>query len=168
VVSPALAVLDSAKILDARARARAVNDARNKSLIRLETLAETLDRFPRHPGRRLLLPFVQRGSGPTDSGFEDDMFPFFVRYGFPIPESGVHVAGHRADFVFPEEKVIIECDGWRFHNSRESFEDDRNRDADTLEAGHVTLRFTKRRLRAQPDREAKRLWNVLNARRAGR
>ena len=166
VTSPALALLDSAKTLDAKQRARAVNDARNRSLIRLDTLADTLDRFPYHPGRRLILPFVERGSGPTDSAFEDDMFPFFVSYGFPIPESNVYVAGHRVDFLFRPEMVIVECDGWRFHNSRESFEGDRDRDADTLAAGHVTVRITRRRLRGEPDREADRLHAILRSRRA--
>ena len=168
VTSPALALLDSAKTLDVKARARAVNDARNKSLIHLDTLAETLDRFPHHAGRRLLLPFVERGSGPTDSGFEDDLLPFCVRYDLPIPETNVYVAGHRVDALFRVEKVIIECDGWIFHRSREVFESDRDRDADTLEAGHVTVRLTKRRLRGQPDREAERLHNILSARREGR
>jgi hypothetical protein len=36
----------------------------------------------------------------------------------------------------------------------------------TLEAGHVTVRLTKRRPRGQPDREAARLHNILGARRA--
>ena len=165
VTSPALALLDCAKTLDVKARARAVNDARNRNLIRLETFAKTLDRFPHHPGRKLLLPFVERGSGPTDSGFEDDLLPFCVLHGLPIPETNVIVAGHRVDALFPAEKVIIECDGWTFHRSREAFENDRDRDADTLEAGHVTIRLTKRRLRRQPDREAERLWNILTARR---
>ena len=76
------------------------------------------------------------------------------------------VAGHRVDALFPAEKVIIECDGWIYHRTREVFESDRDRDADTLEAGHVTVRLTKRRLRGQPDREAERLHNILSTRRA--
>ena len=167
VTSPALAILDSAKTLDVKTRARAVNDARNRGLIRLDTLADTLARFPHHPGRGLILPFVERGSGPTDSEFEDDLLPFCVRYGLPLPETNVYVAGHRVDALFRAERVIIECDGWIFHRSRAAFEDDRERDADTLEADHVTVRLTKRRLRGEPDREAERLHNILTARRVG-
>jgi hypothetical protein len=166
VISPALALLDSAASLTPRVRARAVNDARNRNLIHVDALAETLDRFRHHPGRKLLLTFVEHGSGPTDSELEDDLFPFCVRYGFPLPETNVYVAGHRVDALFPVEKVIIECDGWRFDNTRAAFETDRDRDADTLEADHVTIRLTKRRLRGDPDREAERLHNILRARRA--
>jgi hypothetical protein len=54
-----------------------------------------------------------------------------------------------------------------FHNSRERFESDRDRDADTLEAGYATIRLTKRRLRDHPDREQTRLRNILATRTKG-
>jgi len=53
----------------------------------------------------------------------------------------------------------------RFHSSRTSFEGDRNKDADTLAAGLVTVRITDERYRNSPDEEAERLQRILARRR---
>jgi very-short-patch-repair endonuclease len=74
----------------------------------------------------------------------------------------VIVAGYEVDALFPEEKVIVELDSWEFHRDRSSFESDRDRDADTLAAGHVTVRMTWAQMSA---REAKRLHRILEQRR---
>jgi very-short-patch-repair endonuclease len=71
---------------------------------------------------------------------------------------GAIVAGQEVDALFPEEKVIIELDSWEFHQDRGSFESDRNRDADTLAAGHLTVRITWGRMTA---REAVRLHAII-------
>ena len=52
------------------------------------------------------------------------------------------VAGHEIDALWPEQKIIIELDSWDFHQDRASFESDRDRNADTLVAGHLTVRIT--------------------------
>ncbi len=75
------------------------------------------------------------------------------------------VAGHEVDALFPDEKVIVELDSWKFHSDRDSFESDRDRDADTLAAGHVTVRITWRRLKRRGAREADRLEKILVGRR---
>ncbi len=68
------------------------------------------------------------------------------------------------DVLFPEHRVIVEVDGWDTHRTRAAFENDRNRDADMLAAGVVTVRVTRRRMRAAPEREAARLRTILDAR----
>lgn len=75
------------------------------------------------------------------------------------------VAGYEVDALFPAEGVIVELDSWAHHRARASFESDRNRDADTLAAGLVTVRITWRRFTRTPRAEAKRLEAILAARR---
>lgn len=53
----------------------------------------------------------------------------------------------RVDFVV-EEAVVVEVDGWEFHQSRDAFERDRARDRELLARGLPVLRFTARELRA--------------------
>ncbi len=48
----------------------------------------------------------------------------------------------RVDFAYPKARLIIECDGRRWHTSVESFEFDRRRDNLAQLAGWRVLRFT--------------------------
>jgi very-short-patch-repair endonuclease len=76
-----------------------------------------------------------------------------------------HVAGYEVDALFVEERLIVELDSWDFHSDRDSFERDRDRDADTLAAGHETVRITWMRIEQRPAREADRLRQILERRR---
>ncbi len=165
VTSPARTLLDCAPLLSQRALSLAVNEALRRKLLRRSNLADVVARFPRHPGARRLAEFASVLGGPTRSGWEDD-FPAFCRhFGLPQPVMAARVAGYEVDALFPREKVIVELDGWQFHSSRQSFEDDRERDASTLAAGHVTVRLTWERMHARARREAARLEAILAQRR---
>jgi Protein of unknown function (DUF559) len=161
----ARAVLDSAPKLDEKLLRRVLNDGLRTPYLRRNTLDATLARFTLHPGRKLIESILDDvDHGFTDSTFEDEYRAFCVASDLPIPRFGVYIAGHRCDAVHEQAKLIVECDGWQFHKSRDSFESDRDRDADTLEVGYATIRVTKRRLRDRPDRERQRLLNIIDAR----
>lgn len=166
VTSPARTLLDCAPLLSDRALTRAVNEARRRGLLRLADVADVIERFPRHRGARRLAPFVNSRGGPTRSEWEDAFPAFCRRFGLPEPVMAAKVAGYEVDALFPAEKVIVELDSWAFHSSRESFERDRERDASTLAAGHVTVRLTWERMHGHPDAEAARLHEILRQRRA--
>lgn len=165
VTSPARTLLDCAPLLQDKALARAVNDARHLKHLRLRDLADVVDRFPRRPGAARLAPFISTEGGPTRSGWEDDFPSFCRRFGLPEPVMAASVAGYTVDALFPHEKVIVELDGWEYHSSRASFESDRERDASTLVAGHVTVRMTWERIFGDAAREAMRLREILRQRR---
>lgn len=46
------------------------------------------------------------------------------------------------DIAFPEERLVIEVDGYEFHSDRESFERDRERQNDLVADGWIVLRLT--------------------------
>jgi Transcriptional regulator, AbiEi antitoxin len=166
VTSPARTFLDCAPSLSQKALTRAVNEARRRLKLRPADLDDVIRRFPRCPGARRLREFVDAKGGPTRSGWEDD-FPGFCRhFGLPEPVMAANVYGWEVDALFPDEKVIVELDGWEFHSSRESFETDRERDASTLAAGCVTVRLTWERMHARAAHEAARLHTILEQRRA--
>jgi very-short-patch-repair endonuclease len=56
------------------------------------------------------------------------------------------VLGHEVDFHWPEQRLVVETDGWRVHGRRRAFEDDRARDARLHAAGWIVLRFTWRQV----------------------
>ncbi|MBK9180932.1 MAG: DUF559 domain-containing protein [Acidimicrobiales bacterium] len=72
----------------------------------------------------------------------------------------------RADFAYPELKVVIEVDGFSSRTDRGSFQRDRTRQNDLVELGWLVLRFTWSDVVARPDRVAARILRVLCTRTA--
>lgn len=71
-------------------------------------------------------------------------------HGLPPPRVNARVAGLEVDFLFPDERVAVETDGWRYHRTRRAFERDRARDAALARAGYRVLRFTHRQIDGEP------------------
>jgi Transcriptional regulator, AbiEi antitoxin len=165
VTSPARTLLDVAPRLSDPALRRVVREARLSPYMRESQLADVVARFPRHPGAARLKPLIEAPSGPTRSEFEDGFLAFCADHGLPRPRTNVRIAGHLVDAVFDVERLIVELDGFEFHGGRDSFESDRDRDADTLRVGHATVRITWQRMTKRPRREAKRLLAILENRR---
>lgn len=161
--SPARTLLDCAPRLHERARTRVIADALHTPFLTQNQLADVHARFPRHPGAALLEPFLD-ATNPTRSVMEDDFKAFCARHSLPTPLINVPVAGHIVDALFPAHRLIVELDSWEFHKDRRTFEADRERDADTLQAGHATVRLTWPRLHHSGDAEADRLRQILSAR----
>jgi hypothetical protein len=165
VTSPARTVLDIApRLTDARL-IRAVNDGRHARVLHLDDLAAVLARNPTHPGTKRLRPFIETPAGPTRSELEDAFLAFCERFDLPTPLTCVMVLGHEVDVLFPAERVIVEIDSWEFHRFRSNFEGDRDRDADHLAGGYVTVRLTDERMKQTPEQEASRLHAILRDRR---
>jgi hypothetical protein len=164
VTSPAKMLLDTAPDLAGRRLTRAVNDLRHARYLHLSELHDVIERFPRAPGAKLLVPFVLDPTNPTRSTFEDLFPPFCVRHGFPTPVMNEIVAGHEVDALFPEQRVVVELDSWEYHNDRHSFEHDRSKDADLIAAGHLPIRITWQRFIREGDREAVRLQSIIDSR----
>ncbi len=167
VTTAARTVFDIAPRLSERALRRAIADLRRPGHLHIHQLADLVERLPRSPGTRRVRPLIDvPHGGPTRSDLEDRYLAFAARFGLPTPETNVWVAGREVDIWYPEERVIVELDGWDFHSDRESFEDDREEDATALALGIATIRITDPRMTNRPEREAARIRTILRARRA--
>lgn len=164
VTSAARTILDCAPRHTDRQVMRMVNNARLAGRLYLEQLADVIERFPHHPGAPRLKPLVERAGNPTRSPFEDDFPGFCARFGLPAPELNAMVCGYEVDAWYGAERLVIELDGWDVHRFRQSFEDDRDKDATLLAARIATIRITKRRIAAAAEREADRLQRILRSR----
>jgi very-short-patch-repair endonuclease len=84
------------------------------------------------------------------------VLPLLVRGGLPRPlvNASVQLAGGRieVDFLWPEQRLVVEADSRGFHSTGVAFERDRHRDRELLRHGYVTLRVT--RLQAETEAEA--------------
>jgi very-short-patch-repair endonuclease len=166
VTSPARTALDIAPRLSDKRLTRVVNDGLRGPHLHRDDLADVLVRNPTHPGARRLRRLANVAmKTPTNSPLEDDFLAFAKRYNLPKPVTDTYLLGYEIDVLYPEERVIVELDGYEFHSDRDSFERDRERDVVMLAADYVTVRITKRRMRSSPVREAARLNDILQARR---
>jgi very-short-patch-repair endonuclease len=159
VTSPARTVLDLLPRLTDAQLIRMVNDLRLAEHMRGAELHRLLRASER------VKALIDPDEPPTRSGKEDEFLVFCRAHGLPRPRINTKVHGHEVDALFAAEMVIVEIDGWGFHNSRRSFETDRDRDADLAQHGYVTIRITSARLEDRPAREAARLKRILERRR---
>ncbi|MBV8221244.1 MAG: type IV toxin-antitoxin system AbiEi family antitoxin domain-containing protein, partial [Solirubrobacterales bacterium] len=162
--TPARTLIDMAPRLKDKALKRTVKNALNSPWLTEDQLAETLARHPTAPGTKRIAELIGRDGTPERSGWEDEFPAFCASYGLPAPIMGQPFHGYILDALFPAEKVIVELDGWEFHKGKIAFEDDRERDAEMLTHGHVTVRMTWDRIHERPRREANRLDAILTSR----
>ena len=159
--TPARTTLDLAPRLSRKELTRLVNDHLRSGYLKRPALQDVIERNRLHPGAKLLKPFADDTSNPTESPFEDAFKAFVKKYGLPTPVYNHPYNGRRLDAFWPEYGVIVELDGWDFHRQRDAFEDDRERDADHLDHDLATVRITQRRFENQPTIEAARLKRML-------
>jgi hypothetical protein len=151
VTEPLRVLLDLAVEQSGRELERLVGEALFLRLVGDRQIDTVSTRYPGHPGlanlgaispkearrRRTVLPLAERMLLTLDA--------------LPIPAPvceyrlrGISGKRYRADFAWPDLRVILEADGRDAHARRQQMEDDRFRDADLLAAGWKTLRFTGR------------------------
>jgi very-short-patch-repair endonuclease len=68
------------------------------------------------------------------------------RHRLAQPEVNVRVDRFRVDFLWRNERLVVEVDGWESHRMRSAFEEDRARDARLKVLGYEVLRFTWRQV----------------------
>jgi hypothetical protein len=156
--TPARTILDCAPALSDKRLTRLVNEARKRGHVTPESLDDIAQRYPRHPGASRLQSLNLAPGGPTRSGFEDDFVLFCRHHRLPTPVMDTHVCGFEVDAYFPEHKVIVELDSWKYHHTRDAFQRDRERDRVTTAAGNITVRLTDECL---TEREADQLRKIL-------
>jgi very-short-patch-repair endonuclease len=123
VTTPERTVLDLAVTTrKERTFRRLVHEAEVQELVTPESLMAEIARSPNHPGAERLLAEIADGPTPTRSGSEDDVLQLLRRLDVPPFKTNAHVAGTpswvTADFLFEEQRVVIEFDGDRWHSTK--------------------------------------------------
>lgn len=97
-----------------------------------------------------ILAAQRLGSTVTDSALEEMMLALCRQHDLPMPELGALVNGYKVDFLWRQDRLVVETDGFRTHGTRLAFETDRARDQAHVAAGYRTMRFTYRQVAAEP------------------
>lgn len=82
------------------------------------------------------------------------------------PFVNVLVEGHLVDFLWPEQKVIVETDSWSHHGDPLAFEKDRQRDVELTAVGYDVHRTTAKMLGRDPGPFLQNVRRAIRARTA--
>ena len=103
---------------------------------------------------------------PTDrsrSDLESDFLSFCRRHRLPLPEVNVKVGRWEVDFLWSQQKVVVETDFFDYHRGSQAFEDDHQRELDLRRAGYAVRRYTGAQIRDHPALVVADLREVLAA-----
>src|SRR3954451_5279397 len=87
----------------------------------------------------------------TKSVTEIDFLCLSREVDLPIPSVNVLVEGHLVDFLWAEQKVIVETDSWSHHGDPLAFEKDRQRDVELTAVGYDVHRTSYKMLERDPE-----------------
>jgi very-short-patch-repair endonuclease len=142
VTSPARTLLDLAATLPQRDLDRTTEEAQVQRRVTTHSLNEQFKRYPHHRGTAALRKAIRSDPALTRSEAERRLLELIRAARLPKPEANAQLHGHEVDFLWHEQRLIVEVDGYAFHSSRSSFERDRRRDRDLQAAGYRVLRIT--------------------------
>jgi hypothetical protein len=137
VTTPARTLIDLATVVDLPTLEDAVAEALVRGLVTVSALV------PRATGA---LAEALGLAEPTRSRLERAFRRFIAQHDLPPPVINGFVEGYEVDAHWPDARLIVEVDGWRYHSSRRAFENDRERDAVLQAAGWPVVRVTARQL----------------------
>jgi very-short-patch-repair endonuclease len=142
ITEPHRTLADLAQTLNGRPLEHAVN------------LAERLVDFERlrQAGPPSLQAVLKSYTTPqTRSHLEEAFLKLCDDHRIPRPHTNTLVEGILCDFAWPEQRLIVEVDGYRFHRAPTVFRTDRERDAELTIRGWRVLRFAYEHVLERPD-----------------
>ncbi len=158
-------LLDLAEVLNVDGLRRAFEEADRLKLLRVPELERVCARAGRRKGLPALRRLISAATAPliTRSPLEDSFAEFYREHLADLPEplTNVSILDHEVDAYWPSHRLVVEMDSWEHHSHRAAFESDRARDTKMQAAGYRVLRYTHRRLEADPDEVTSELRAIL-------
>jgi very-short-patch-repair endonuclease len=166
VACPARTLFDLASVVTAQELEHAFNEAEYRRLTSPVSLDALLARYPGRRGtaalRRVLENHRRNGQTVTRSVLERRLIAFLDAHGLPRPKINRLTDHGELDATWPEQRLVVEVDGWAAHGTRKAFEADRARDRALVVAGWRVLRITWRQLTTEPDAIAAQIATLLD------
>lgn len=168
--SPARTLVDLAGTVGDWTLRSAFERAAQRRLLDIPAIEASID--PGRRGVRSLKALIDQWRRPAPvarkgrlkSPLEAKVLPLLLRRSLPapllnapvdIPEGRIEV-----DFLWPEQRFVVEADSRDFHSTPVAFERDRWRDRELMRAGYTILRITHR----QAETEAEAIADTIASR----
>ena len=105
-------------------------------------VAAVLASRPNLPGAGQLRRILE-GEAPVSLSRLESRFLARLRYdGLPPPQTNKDAGGRRVDCRWPEQRLTVELDSYRYHSSRHAWERDRQREREAYARGDDFRRYT--------------------------
>lgn len=135
-------LVDLAAILDESRLARACHEAGVRYRTTPAQVEVVLARRPSSPGARMLRSVMGGETRVTLSKLEHRFLELLREDGLALPQTNRPAGGRRVDCRWPERRLTVELDSYRYHASRHAWEADRRREREAHARGDDFRRYT--------------------------
>ena len=135
-------LVDLAPNLAEKDLARACHEAGVKYRTTPRQVANALGRHQTAPGGAKLRRILEGDERVVLSKLKSRFVELLAQAGMPLPQTNRPADGHYVDCRWPEHRLTVELDSFRFHNSRFAWERDRKRERAAYARGDQFRRFT--------------------------
>jgi hypothetical protein len=142
VTTVARTLVDLASSLSLTDLARACHEAGVKYGTTPRSVEDVLVRHPTAPGARKLRRVLHGDVPVTQSALESRFLRLLIEHGLPLPVTNKPAGTFRVDCRWPDSRLTVELDGYRFHSSRYAWERDRRREREARARGDDFRRYT--------------------------
>jgi very-short-patch-repair endonuclease len=121
-------------------------------IVRPSELRDVVARGAGRRGAALLRALLKRRANETITRSEAErLFLALIRKaGLLEPETQVGIAAFTVDFLWREERVVFEIDGYTFHTSRSAFDRDRRKDLALKQARYDPNHVSRDQVKYEP------------------
>jgi hypothetical protein len=135
-------LVDLAAVLSLDALARACHEAGVKHDTTPRQVEALLAKRPNTRGAATLRAIVSGDVHVTLSKLERAFLKRLREAGLPLPKTNKRAHGRRVDCRWPEHRLTVELDSYRYHSSRHAWEQDRRREREARARGDEFRRYT--------------------------
>jgi very-short-patch-repair endonuclease len=152
---------DLAADLPLDALARACHEAGVRYGTTPAQVAAVLQRRKRCAGAQKLRLIVHGDVRVTLSALERRFLALLQEQELPRPQTNRPAGAHRVDCRWPDRRLTVELDSYRFHHSRHAWEQDRRRERDARARGDDFRRYTWGDVFEEPEQTMAELRRLL-------
>jgi very-short-patch-repair endonuclease len=142
ITTPARTLVDLAAVVHEGELSRAVHEASVRHGTTAKEIEGALSRRPNAEGAGRLRAVVRGDVAITLSKLERRFLKVMREAGLPLPITNRLAGGRFVDCRWPEHKLTVELDSYRYHSSRHAWEKDRKREREAYARGDQLRRYT--------------------------
>lgn len=142
VTSFARTLVDLAAVLSINELSRACHEAGVRYGTTPAHVEAVLTRRPNVRAAAKLRDILRGDTRVSLSELESAFLSVLREEGLPLPQTNRPAGGRRVDCRWPEHRLTVELDSYRYHNSRKAWEADRRREREAYARGDQFRRYT--------------------------